>query len=223
MFRILTTAMKLFKQFCASSCLALSLAAITAMQTSCDSSSGDEGVVNVGVWTLNTTQFESGEYKFNLRSTYGPDIELIPVIGGTAGVMRVGGASTPVNFVYMPEETVDGFPSTATLEVTFQEPSAQSMLSVLAALGVRVLPAGEGETNELAAGASITFIFGFTPYTSVQTQVFARPDESFNAVRASWTTFEGLPTADGVLGAWVLLDMLQTEFKVIAINPIPVD
>ncbi len=215
--------MKLFNKFSATICLGLSLASLSVMQSSCDSSSDEESSTIVGVWTMNTAQFESGEYKFSMRSSFGPDIELIPSVGGTAGVMSVGGVSTPVNFVYTPEAADGDFPRSASLQVVFVEPAAQSMISVLSALGVRIENDETGEPYALPEGSTINFFFGFTPYASVQTSVVARPSEDFNEVFASWTSFDGLPSTNKSLGAWVLLDMLQTEFKVVAMNAAPIN
>ncbi len=219
MFHIFTTAIDMFKPIRHLSII--SLVALSAAQLGCDSTSDDTESVATGAWTINAEQFAAGTHSLSMSSNYGPAIELIPQAGGTTGIMRVAGVSTPVTFVYTP--IVDGeeaeLPRSATLDVTFVEPEADSMIAVLGALGVTLVENEAGEAEVIPAGASVTFNYSFTPFASVPEVVFARPSTEFNDVHANWTSFDGVATQGQTLGAWMLVDMLQGRFSVVTATP----
>ncbi len=206
----------------------LPLLSLPLILTGCgDSSSDTTEVVEERIWTLTADDFATGDYALNLSSVHGPPIELVPEEGGTQGVMRVGGVSTPVSFFYAPmTEVNEEAPSSAVLEMRFNDPASGSVNQVLAALGVTLLRE-DGSLPEdvvdggaaadpvpLPEGSSIEFLLKFTPFTSVQAVVTAMPSVELENVYADWPAFDDVTEENELLSSWVLLDMLRTDFTI---------
>ncbi len=194
-----------------------SLLLVPSVLVSCGSSSTSTEETEERIWTLTTSQFETGEYNINLASVAGPLIELVPNAGGNDGVMRVMGVSTPVEFFYVPEGN-EFFPETASLTVTFVSPEDGSFENMVKLLGVTLLPADADDpdsTDTIVAGSSITFNLAYTPFTSVLPKALPDPSEEFDNVRADWEAFDEVAEVDRVLTSWVLLDMLREDFEIV--------
>ncbi len=205
----------------------LPLLSLPLILTGCgDSSSDTTEVVEERIWTLTADDFATGDYALNLSSVHGPPIELVPEEGGTQGVMRVDGVSTPVSFFYAPmTEVNEEVPSSAVLEMRFNDPASGSVNQVLAALGVTLLledgslpedvvDGGVAEPVPLPEGSSIEFLLKFTPFTSVQAVVTAMPSVELENVYADWPAFDDVTEENELLSSWVLLDMLRTDFTI---------
>ncbi len=209
-----STAMNLFRQLSLSSLIAFPLLCVSPTLVGCDSSSDSEGSSSShsGIWSLTQAQFETGLYLINLVAVNGASIAIVPDEGGTTGVMRVSGVSTPVNFHYSATGAVDS-PTGAELLMTFTDPSAASAGLVLRQLGVTINPA-EGETEgALAEGSAITFnlVFSASAYTPSTAKAVA--NNSFDEVTGNWRSFDGRDVKELVLSAWVNLDMLHGSFS----------